>query len=346
VDEVAGVHDVGFDSTGMLLIVIGEGSDSLCGSILRVDTAGFSAGDPALDRSAITERIDISGAARRLGAAETNPYKVIVDPSGNYYVVDAAANAVFQVQAGEDTVTSFALFPDVPNPVPGGPPMVNSVPTGAVWWEDTLYVCELTGFPFATENARIYTVSPSGTVQTFRDGFTNMVDICRTDSALLVVEIGRFSPPWVPNSGAIKRVDRSATVIAASDVNLPTAVAVDDSGNMYATLLSDNIIVRIPSAVTGVADEGLVPGQVRLDQNYPNPFNPSTTIGYDVPFPTNVQLTVHNTLGQLVRELVSGEVEAGYYEVSFNATGLSSGLYFYRLKAGNTLLSNKMVLVR
>ncbi|MFA6980801.1 MAG: T9SS type A sorting domain-containing protein [Ignavibacteriaceae bacterium] len=70
-----------------------------------------------------------------------------------------------------------------------------------------------------------------------------------------------------------------------------------------------------------------------LEQNYPNPFNPSTVIRYTLPFESNVKLIVYNLLGEVVKELVSETVSAGYQEVSFDAGKLSSGIYFYTLHA-------------
>jgi len=75
---------------------------------------------------------------------------------------------------------------------------------------------------------------------------------------------------------------------------------------------------------------GDAPLAFRLEQNYPNPFNPSTTIRYGLPARAVVMLSVFNTLGQLVAKRQIGEQAAGYHELRFEATGLSSGVYLYR----------------
>jgi hypothetical protein len=83
-----------------------------------------------------------------------------------------------------------------------------------------------------------------------------------------------------------------------------------------------------------------------LAQNYPNPFNPTTTIRYQIPTAEVVSLKVYDVLGKEVATLVSGRQEAGSYAVEFNAAGLSSGVYFYRLQAGGFVETKKMMLVK
>jgi hypothetical protein len=87
------------------------------------------------------------------------------------------------------------------------------------------------------------------------------------------------------------------------------------------------------------------PVQFTLDA-YPNPFNPSTTIRYSIPVQSAVKLTLFNVLGQQVAVLDAGEREAGYHEVRFEATGLASGVYLYRLQAGNAVEAKKLLLSR
>jgi hypothetical protein len=95
-----------------------------------------------------------------------------------------------------------------------------------------------------------------------------------------------------------------------------------------------------------VEGERQVPHEFVLHQNYPNPFNPSTSIRYGLPQRSTVSLSIFNTLGQRVATLVKGEQEAGYHEVMFNATGFSSGIYFYRMTAGNFVETKKLLLLR
>ena len=83
-----------------------------------------------------------------------------------------------------------------------------------------------------------------------------------------------------------------------------------------------------------------------LEQNYPNPFNPSTNIKYNIPESGIVKLAVYNTLGEEVAVLVDGMVQAGFYEVTFDASSLPSGAYFYRLQSDNLNQVKKMLLMK
>ncbi|MFO7447048.1 MAG: T9SS type A sorting domain-containing protein [Ignavibacteriaceae bacterium] len=98
------------------------------------------------------------------------------------------------------------------------------------------------------------------------------------------------------------------------------------------------------SAVTGVEDADNIPGKFFLAQNYPNPFNPSTTIEFSLPEAGRVNLSVYNILGEVVATLVNETKEAGNYIFNFNASGLSSGLYLYRLEFNHIKMENKMLL--
>jgi hypothetical protein len=99
--------------------------------------------------------------------------------------------------------------------------------------------------------------------------------------------------------------------------------------------------------LVGVEDESnRIPDDYRLEQNYPNPFNPSTTIKFSIPEKSNIELTVYNQLGEFIQTLVNEEKTSGNYEVTFNAQSLSSGVYFYQIRANNFVSTKKLVLLK
>ena len=103
--------------------------------------------------------------------------------------------------------------------------------------------------------------------------------------------------------------------------------------------------------VVGIEEKEEFPTEFVLEQNYPNPFNPSTTIQYSIPTVqthgyASVQLVVYDILGREVATLVNSEQMPGSYSVMFDASGLTSGLYFYKLSSGGFISTKKMILIK
>ncbi|HEX7356794.1 MAG TPA: T9SS type A sorting domain-containing protein, partial [Ignavibacteriaceae bacterium] len=98
--------------------------------------------------------------------------------------------------------------------------------------------------------------------------------------------------------------------------------------------------------VTDVEDENYIPTEFSLEQNYPNPFNPSTTIQFSIPKSGNVKVKVYDVLGNEVESLIDEYREAGRYEVTYDASGLSSGVYFYNLQSGSFAQTKKLQLIK
>ena len=121
-----------------------------------------------------------------------------------------------------------------------------------------------------------------------------------------------------------------------------TYTATDASGNSN----SASATVMVPHDKGKGRAKLALPGTYVLSQNYPNPFNPSTEITYGLPERSYVRLTVYNLLGHEVTRLVDGEQGAGYYAVQWDASGVSGGVYFYRLEAGSFAETKKMMLMR
>ncbi|MHB8580719.1 MAG: aryl-sulfate sulfotransferase [Ignavibacteriaceae bacterium] len=114
--------------------------------------------------------------------------------------------------------------------------------------------------------------------------------------------------------------------------------------------LSNNAFA-IESGIAGVTGMKVIAKDFNLSQNYPNPFNPSTIINYSIPTESNVRITVFNAIGQKITTLVNATKQSGDYQVTWNASQLASGIYFYYLKAttasgNNFFMVKKMVLLK
>jgi hypothetical protein len=104
-------------------------------------------------------------------------------------------------------------------------------------------------------------------------------------------------------------------------------------------------IFGIPT-ILDLNEANILPAEYFLSQNYPNPFNPSTSIRFAIPKTSDVTLTIYNLLGQRIKTLLNKELSAGTYDVMFDASGLSSGIYFYTLNTGNHIMTKKMILLK
>jgi len=123
------------------------------------------------------------------------------------------------------------------------------------------------------------------------------------------------------------------------------------SYDVSATSLTDNLAIRFTTVGSIVGVQPSLPNEelpqaFSLGQNYPNPFNPSTSISFDLPMASHISLNVYDVSGCLVAEIIEGFRQAGRHEVTFDATGLASGVYLYRLEAGEFIGTGKMVLMK
>jgi len=105
-------------------------------------------------------------------------------------------------------------------------------------------------------------------------------------------------------------------------------------------------IIDSLNTVAGIDMNESIPSKLTLHQNYPNPFNPTTTIQYELPQRSDVQITIYDLLGKAVLTLVSETQAAGYSSVQWDATNIPSGMYFYQIRAGDFVQTKKMVLLK
>jgi hypothetical protein len=140
-------------------------------------------------------------------------------------------------------------------------------------------------------------------------------------------------------------IDNNFNLINASQLTNGQQVTVwaiaDPSSNK--TALQIRAFVSSP---TGVEESPVIVNEFILNQNFPNPFNPSTTITFTLQQTQFVTLKVFNALGEDVSTLVDGNLTQGLHSINFNANGLGSGFYLYRLESGNQVQMKKMVLLK
>jgi hypothetical protein len=141
----------------------------------------------------------------------------------------------------------------------------------------------------------------------------------------------------------------------SSTFNSPNVAIYNDGGNKYSALsytglstgnYTSNLYFDGENLITDVGGLPVTVEAYALEQNYPNPFNPSTIIRFSIPEQTNATLKIFNSIGQEVASLFNGEVSAGNHEVNFNASALSSGVYFYRIQTPSFTDTKKMILIK
>jgi photosystem II stability/assembly factor-like uncharacterized protein len=140
---------------------------------------------------------------------------------------------------------------------------------------------------------------------------------------------------------------RDIVSISGADSNTAIALTVNDfNGDSQGADTTFFLSVSSEPFVGVDDEENLTLSEFRLEQNYPNPFNPSTRIEYKILHPGFVSLKVYDMLGNEITTLVNEEKNAGKYEISFDASGLTSGIYFYKLITNNFSETKKLVLMK
>ncbi|UCE17352.1 MAG: T9SS type A sorting domain-containing protein, partial [Gemmatimonadota bacterium] len=153
----------------------------------------------------------------------------------------------------------------------------------------------------------------------------------RKEGEVIVVVYNTEGGTISPEEDLILRIP-CHTQARPGDIEINGVILVGIDGNMIP-------VSNVKESSGGVEN---IPQVYFLFQNYPNPFNPVTTIEYSLPRTSEIRLEVYNTLGQLVKVLADGEQEAGHHTVQWDASDMSSGIYFYRIEAKGTSPKNQV----
>lgn len=178
------------------------------------------------------------------------------------------------------------------------------------------------------DTLQVIATAPRGTGAS--DQVIDLVDITDKENPQLISSTSQLSVYQNPNATGI--------------------VEFDHERNSLVLLATNNVIASFPleqTATSSPADEIEIADQIRLKQNYPNPFNPSTQIEFTLRESGMVTLNVYNSQGQHIETLVDADhLQAGTHITEFDASGLASGVYLYRLHVGEQVLQNHMTLIK
>ena len=156
--------------------------------------------------------------------------------------------------------------------------------------------------------------------------------------------MGQFGTILKTTNGGTDWIEQSIKT-----TNYLASVYFTDSNTGWIVGTNGTILHTTNGGVTFIEEEGNNPTQPKeflLQQNYPNPFNPSTSIQYEINSMQFVTIKVYDLLGREVVTLVNEEKPTGKYEVNFNASNLTSGVYFYRIQAGDFVETKKMIYLK
>ena len=168
---------------------------------------------------------------------------------------------------------------------------------------------------------------------------------------LIVFSLCIFFHAVVMGQYAIKQstFDNGAAVTSSGKYKMAVAIGQTATGSGSNSMYKSNAgyvyqAVKVTTSIEHTTD--ILPENYHLDQNYPNPFNPSTTIQFALPNQAHVLLTIYDMLGREVTTLVNDQIQAGVHKVQFNADGLPSGVYFYRIQANEYNCIKKTLLLK
>ena len=198
--------------------------------------------------------------------------------------------------------------------------------------------------PYDNVTAKAWIPSRPSELLTTENGKIAYIDIAGI--SILYFNIGEFETDWTTGEYIEVIVQDHNNISEGwnSDFKLDSDV-LDPlfDGPSFGT--GQGIIVSVFNHWDSINDE-IIPETVTLYQNYPNPFNPATNIKFSLRKTGNIELSVYNISGQLVRKVLDKEMAAGYHSIKFVADDLNSGMYFYKLKACGKELTKKMLRVK
>ena len=261
-----------------------------------------------------------------IGTDTADGWQYTTQNSGNYLMNGVASKSAI----GTDIILLKAVYSPAQNIFPL-PYTYNNQWGSSFTITNTTY---FNGAPFITTTA-------NHTETVVVDAWGNMTLPGGTVlQALRLRREDRYTSPTFP---FYKRVISYSFLTKSGSV---VEIVASDTTALNSGIIQTEGVTWSVSGITGVENENQIPNEYSLSQNYPNPFNPSTSIKFSILTSELVTLKVFDVLGNEVATLVNEEKPAGSYAVEFNASQLSSGVYFYKLEAGGFIETKKLTLIK
>ncbi len=200
----------------------------------------------------------------------------------------------------------------------------------------------LSGLFLFTYSQTIYEVVPGTKSNQIILSLSNISSITNAENVTVKLLKGSSNLQFNQDEQIIKRIDAKGETEAAFSFDIKREAPVNVKDSVEFMITDNKSIFQKKLFILNYTP----PTDYKLEQNFPNPFNPVTTIQYQLPVDSKVILKVYDILGAEVTTLVNEVQQAGYRQVRFDASTLSSGVYIYRVIAGNYILTKKMMVLK
>lgn len=325
------------------------------GKLVFFDLAGFVPGTSAPKTMAdSTHSYDIQAFGRVVsGKDDSDPFSAVQDEDGNWFIADAAADAIIRISRNGKNRSVLAKFNGIPNPTPIGGPFIDVVPTGIIALPNYggFLVTTLTGFPFLNGLASIYKVDRDGTVTPYLKGLTLLTDIAMDqDKTIYVNQFGKFSLPngFVFGSGQVIRIrDHHIIDTIARGYGPGPGLAVFQGRKLYVTSLftGEMLGMDIPIA-TQSASSSLI-GQLETRESafskslslstYPNPVSDLLQVAWNRQLESGeAQLQITDLNGRSIWQQNNVNVADGSKRINVSAFVPGSYIFTLNTKSGSS----------
>jgi len=252
------------------------------------------------------------------------------------YTTDTTSN-----DKEEDTCNAYATSHTIP--------VTETELNTTYYWRVTAHDASGWGQPSAYFYFTTASTTVTGSIENLTDGVIDLIadlKISQNQGNILISILEQAQYRLGQGNNFLATVNMYYFKLRVMILRISGMISVADANSLnYSADGVIDLIADLDSKPFSINEKELTtPKTYTLGQNYPNPFNPSTTIEYSIPQNSDVSLKIYDMLGKEVASLVSGYKETGTYIVNWDASHLSSGVYFYKLVAGSYILTKKMIL--